>query len=169
MSEREAELQLERRGAVLEITLDRPKVNAIDYELSRKINDAVVKLRDDPELRVGLLTAAGDRVFSAGWDLKAVNRGEQQLDEWWEADSDLPGGFAGLTEMWDLNKPVIAAVNGWRSVVDLNLLWPAILLLRRSTLSSLCQKCRLGSCRMRVQFSVCRGAFHITLPWKCCC
>ena len=41
MSEREAELQLERRGAVLEITLDRPKVNAIDYELSRKINDAV--------------------------------------------------------------------------------------------------------------------------------
>ena len=112
MSEREAELQLERRGAVLEITLDRPKVNAIDYELSRKINDAVVKLRDDPELRVGLLTAAGDRVFSAGWDLKAVNRGEQQLDEWWEADSDLPGGFAGLTEMWDLNKPVIAAVNG---------------------------------------------------------
>ena len=112
MSEREAELQLERRGAVLEITLDRPKVNAIDYELSRKINDAVVKLRDDPELRVGLLTAAGDRVFSAGWDLKAVNRGEQQLDEWWEADSDLSGGFAGLTEMWDLNKPVIAAVNG---------------------------------------------------------
>ena len=126
MSEREAELQLERRGAVLEITLDRPKVNAIDYELSRKINDAVVKLRDDPELRVGLLTAAGDRVFSAGWDLKAVNRGEQQLDEWWEADSDLPGGFAGLTEMWDLNKPVIAAVNGWRSVADLNLLWPVI-------------------------------------------
>ena len=84
MSEREAELKLERRGAVLEITLDRPKVNAIDYELCRKINDAVVKLRDDPELRVGLLTAAGDRVFSAGWDLKAVNRGEQQLDEWWE-------------------------------------------------------------------------------------
>ena len=112
MSEREAELKLERRGAVLEMTLDRPKVNAIDYELSRRINDAVVKLRDDPELRVGLLTAAGDRVFSAGWDLKAVNRGEQQLDEWWEADSDLPGGFAGLTEMWDLNKPVIAAVNG---------------------------------------------------------
>ena len=68
MSEREAELKLERRGAVLEMILDRPKVNAIDYELSRKINDAVVKLRDDPELRVGLLTAAGDRVFSAGWD-----------------------------------------------------------------------------------------------------
>lgn len=112
MSERDTDLRLERRGAVLEITLDRPKVNAIDYELSRKINEAIVMLRDDSELRVGLLTAAGDRIFSAGWDLKAVNQGEQQLDEWWEADSDLPGGFAGLTEMWDLNKPVVAAVNG---------------------------------------------------------
>ena len=54
MSEREAELKLERRGAVLEMTLDRPKVNAIDYELSRKINDAVVELRDNSELRVGI-------------------------------------------------------------------------------------------------------------------
>ena len=112
MTNQELGLRVERRGAVLEMTLDRPKVNAIDYELSRKINEAIVMLRDSPELRVGLLTAAGERIFSAGWDLKAVNRGEQQLDEWWEADADLPGGFAGLTEMWDLNKPVIAAVNG---------------------------------------------------------
>jgi crotonobetainyl-CoA hydratase len=76
------------------------------------LNDAIVTLRDDPDLRVGLLTATGDRVFSAGWDLKAVDSGEQQLDNWWEADVDLPGGFAGLTEMWDLNKPVIVALNG---------------------------------------------------------
>ena len=112
MTEQETELRVERRSAVLEMTLDRPKVNAIDFGLSRKINEAIVTLRDDPELRVGLLTAAGERIFSAGWDLKAVNRGEQQLDKWWEADADLPGGFAGLTEMWDLNKPVIVAVNG---------------------------------------------------------
>jgi len=103
---------VERRGAVLEITLNRPKVNAIDFTLSRMLNDAIVTLRDDPDLRVGLLTATGDRVFSAGWDLKAVDSGEQQLDNWWEADVDLPGGFAGLTEMWDLNKPVIVALNG---------------------------------------------------------
>ena len=98
MPERNEELKIERRGAVLEIILNRPKVNAIDFELSRMLNEAVVTLRDDPELRVGLLTATGDRVFSAGWDLKAVDSGEQQLDNWWEADVDLPGGFAGLTE-----------------------------------------------------------------------
>ena len=112
MTDRSEELMVERRGAVLEITLNRPKVNAIDFTLSRMLNDAIVTLRDDPDLRVGLLTATGDRVFSAGWDLKAVDSGEQQLDNWWEADVDLPGGFAGLTEMWDLNKPVIVALNG---------------------------------------------------------
>jgi crotonobetainyl-CoA hydratase len=112
MTDRSEELMVERRGAVLEITLNRPKVNAIDFTLSRMLNDAIVTLRDDPALRVGLLTATGDRVFSAGWDLKALDSGEQQLDNWWEADVDLPGGFAGLTEMWDLNKPVIVALNG---------------------------------------------------------
>jgi len=112
MTDRSEELMVERRGAVLEITLNRPKVNAIDFTLSRMLNDAIVTLRDDPDLRVGLLTATGDRIFSAGWDLKAVDSGEQQLDNWWEADVDLPGGFAGLTEMWDLNKPVIVALNG---------------------------------------------------------
>ena len=112
MTDRSEELMVERRGAVLELTLNRPKVNAIDFTLSRMLNDAIVTLRDDPDLRVGLLTATGDRIFSAGWDLKAVDSGEQQLDNWWEADVDLPGGFAGLTEMWDLNIPVIVALNG---------------------------------------------------------
>ncbi len=112
MSDRSEEVRVERRGAVLEITLNRPKVNAIDFELSRRINEAVVMLRDDADLRVGLITAPGEKIFSAGWDLKALDQGDQQLDAWWEADADLPGGFAGLTEMWGLNKPVIAAVNG---------------------------------------------------------
>ncbi|MBO69042.1 MAG: crotonobetainyl-CoA hydratase [Acidiferrobacteraceae bacterium] len=112
MSERDRDLEIISRNGVLEIKLNRPKVNAIDYELSRKINEAIVKLRDDSSLLVGLLTAEGDKIFSAGWDLKAVNSGEQQLDAWWESEADLPGGFAGLTEMWDLDKPVIAAVNG---------------------------------------------------------
>ena len=112
MEDRTNELNISRQGGVLEIQLNRPKVNAIDFDLSRRINEAVVMLRDDPELRVGLVTATGEKIFSAGWDLKALDSGEQQLDNWWEADVDLPGGFAGLTEMWHLNKPVIAAVNG---------------------------------------------------------
>ena len=55
---------------------------------------------------------AGDRIFSAGWDLKALNDGDMQLDNWWETDDYGEGGFTGLTENWTLNKPVIAAING---------------------------------------------------------
>ena len=105
-------VRTERRGRVLEITLDRPKVNAIDDPTSKELSEAFVTLRDDPELWVGILTGGGDRIFSAGWDLKAVNSGDIELDNWWETSDYGEGGFAGLTEMWDLNKPVIAAVNG---------------------------------------------------------
>jgi len=103
-------VRVERRGHVLEVTLDRPKVNAIDRQTSIELGNAFVQLRDDPELRVGIITAAGDRVFSAGWDLRAAAESEQ-VGEWWHLDYG-PGSFAGLTELWDLNKPVIAAVNG---------------------------------------------------------
>ncbi len=106
------EVRVERRGAVLEVTLDRPKVNAIDHATSRRLGEAFALLRNDPELRVAILTGAGERIFSAGWDLKALESGEQQLDNWWESEAEVPGGFAGITEMWDLNKPVIAALNG---------------------------------------------------------
>jgi crotonobetainyl-CoA hydratase len=99
-----------KRGHVLEVTLDRPKANAIDVATSKALGEAFVRLRDDPELRVGIMTAAGDRIFSAGWDLKAADR-DNLVGRWWETDYG-PGSFAGLTELWDLNKPVIAALNG---------------------------------------------------------
>ena len=101
-----------RNGHVLEVVLDRPKVNAIDVPTSQGLAAAFVELRDDPDLRVAILTGAGDRIFSAGWDLKALNDGDMQLDNWWETDDYGEGGFTGLTENWTLNKPVIAAING---------------------------------------------------------
>ena len=105
-------VEITRDGAVLEVRLDKPKVNAIDHAMSRELGDAFRTLRDDPELRVAILTATGDRIFSAGWDLKALDSGQAQLDEWW-ADGDYgEGGFAGLTENWTLNKPVVVALNG---------------------------------------------------------
>ena len=94
------------RGKVLEVTLDRPKANAIDLATSRIMGDVFKAFRDDPDLRVALLTAAGEKFFCPGWDLKAAAGGDA-------VDGDYgPGGFGGLQELPRLNKPVIAAVNG---------------------------------------------------------
>lgn len=93
-------------GAILLVTLDRPKANAIDVATSNALHAAFDRLRRDPALRVAVVTGAGERFFSAGWDLKAAADGEAV-----DADHG-PGGFGGLTEFFGLNKPVIAAVNG---------------------------------------------------------
>ncbi len=95
-----------RAGAVLEVRLDRPKANAIDLAASRALNETFKTLRDDPELRVAIVTGSGEKFFSAGWDLKAAAGGEATDSDWGE------GGFAGLNHPRNLNKPVIAAVNG---------------------------------------------------------
>lgn len=99
-------------GQTFEITINRPKVNAIDTPTSRKMGEAFAYFRDNPDLKVCIITAAGERIFSAGWDLKALDSGDINLDNWWEGEDASLGGFAGITEIWNLNKPVIAALNG---------------------------------------------------------
>ena len=91
---------------ILEITIDRPKANAIDLAASRRLNDVFTAFRDDPALKVAIITGAGDRFFSPGWDLKAAAGGEKSDEDWGV------GGFGGLNHPRNLNKPVIAAVNG---------------------------------------------------------
>ena len=93
-------------GPVLEVTIDRPKANAIDLAASRRLNEVFTSFRDDAALRVAIVTGAGERFFSPGWDLKAAAAGEASDEDWGV------GGFGGLNYPRNLDKPLIAAVNG---------------------------------------------------------
>ena len=99
-------LTIVKDGGIWEITLNRPKANAIDLATSRQMGELFMNFRDDPEARVAILSAEGDKFFCAGWDLKAAAGGDA-------VDGDYGiGGFGGLQELGNMNKPVICAVNG---------------------------------------------------------
>ena len=93
-------------GRVMILTMDRPKANAINSGLSKALGHAFIRYRDDSSLRCAIVTAAGEQFYSAGWDLKAAAENKDEAEDYG------PGGFAGITELFDLDKPVIAAVNG---------------------------------------------------------
>lgn len=97
-------VQVQRVGAVLVVTIDRPAVrNAIDRATSEALAHAMDELDADPALSVGILTGAGGH-FCTGMDLKAFLRGERV---------ELPGrGLAGIVQT-PPRKPLIAAVEGY--------------------------------------------------------
>ncbi len=76
---------------------DRPKANAIDAKTSFKMGEVFLNFRDDPSLRVAIITGAGE-IFLCGLGFKSAAEGEAP-------DADFgPGGFAGLTEIFNLKQ-----------------------------------------------------------------
>ncbi|NCW07569.1 MAG: crotonobetainyl-CoA hydratase [Rhodobacterales bacterium] len=99
-------IKTSERNHILEVKLDRPKANAIDLKTSQILGEIFTNFRDNSNLRVAIITGAGEKFFYPGWDLKAAADGDA-------VDGDYGvGGFGGLQELRGLNKPVIAAVNG---------------------------------------------------------
>ena len=102
--------KVETDGHLLIVTIDRPEVmNAIHPMASQELSDAFDELAANPELWVAIITGAGDKAFCAGNDLKyhaelRARTGGRPVSP--------PKGFGGLTNRHDLDKPVIAAVNG---------------------------------------------------------
>ncbi|MFH1605278.1 MAG: enoyl-CoA hydratase-related protein [Pseudomonadota bacterium] len=110
------ELLFERRGHVALLTLNRPEVhNAMNAALQQQIREAWANFLADPELRVAVITGAGDKAFSAGADLKAIagRSAGDFLDEFWHHSYNRT-----LPQVW---KPVVAAINGYCYAAALNL------------------------------------------------
>lgn len=95
-----------KRNQVLEVVINRPPANAVDVRTSRHLGEVFESFINDSELRVAIVTGGGGKFFCAGWDLQAAAEGESP-----KADYGV-GGFAGLQELPNLNKPVISAING---------------------------------------------------------
>ncbi|HLH29219.1 MAG TPA: enoyl-CoA hydratase/isomerase family protein [Acidimicrobiales bacterium] len=109
-----ADLSIEVADHVATVTLDRPPVNAVDRATMAEIRDAFRGLDDDREVRAAIFTAAGDRAFMAGADLRNVGESAAPADE-------LPATLVtdpprvSRDAMWaivDCAVPVIGAING---------------------------------------------------------
>jgi crotonobetainyl-CoA hydratase len=102
--------RLTKDGHVARVTLDRPAaLNAIDADTARELEAIWDALERDDDVRVIVLTGAGERAFCAGADLKSGG-GKTGLAYW---ASPRPGGFGGIALRETLDVPVIARVNGF--------------------------------------------------------
>jgi enoyl-CoA hydratase len=99
-------VEIERCGGYAVVTMNRPEaMNALSKALRSELARSLDALEADPDIRVAILTGAGDRAFTAGLDLKELGSGASSLSDAVEKDDPVSalGRFSG---------PVIAAING---------------------------------------------------------
>lgn len=104
----------EKRDQVAWVTLNRPEVkNAIDIETDHRLREIFADFRDDPELRVAVITGSGD-AFTAGADLR-THAPEWQTVGPMVGRERLEEGVSGITRgpLSRISKPIVAAINGW--------------------------------------------------------
>ena len=100
-------IKTEVQGNILLVTMNRPEVyNAVHVDMHNEMADCWDKFAANQDLWVAVLTGAGDKAFTAGNDLKATAAGGSKAKM-------TETGFAGLSSRFDLEKPIIAAVNGF--------------------------------------------------------
>lgn len=115
----EPALLYEKEGHVATLTMNRPEVrNALNAEMLCRLADAWQDVNDDPQIRVAILTGAGEQAFCAGADLDRLVRmmqgqrpPETEFDQ--RIIADVPIIYKGLLRNYEVAKPIIAAVKGF--------------------------------------------------------
>ena len=94
------------------ITLNRPKrLNALSIELCEDVKDAARRADADSQIRVLVITGAGGKAFSAGYDIKDEDEAmKESVEEWWE---NLNFDYDFTFSVWNCSKPVIAMIDGY--------------------------------------------------------
>lgn len=106
-------IEYEKRGNIAIITINRPeKMNALDPETNKELIRAWIDFRDDEELRVAIITGAGDRAFCAGADLTRINEFYSLTPLQRREISEREPALGGITRNLTIWKPIIAAING---------------------------------------------------------
>lgn len=135
-------IRYEKDGMIATVTINRPEaMNAMDRETSQELAEAFVDFDRDEQLRVAILTGAGDRAFSAGADLKKMyGRAEDgNIREIWDAERQWRLGQR--LQVW---KPVIAAINGYCLAGGLELAMGCDIRIASDTASFGCPEVRWG-------------------------
>jgi enoyl-CoA hydratase/carnithine racemase len=106
--------RVERDGHLLVVTIDRPEVrNALHRAATDEMDALWTAFEQDDDLRVAILTGAGDRAFCAGYDMSGAEAAADGTRGAGYLAGRHPRGLGGLTLREGMTKPLIAAVNGF--------------------------------------------------------